>query len=89
VKDDPTAAKDSSTTTKGVSSTKSDTDTKDAASTSDATTTPVKADKGGKHRAQADNPVSSAVKKFRDSVKTASGESKHAKADSGSSKSSK
>jgi hypothetical protein len=90
VKDDPTAAKDvSSTTAKDVSSTKSDTDTKDAATKSDTTTKPVKADKGGKHRAQADNPVSSAVKKFRDSVKKASGESKHAKADSGSSKSSK
>jgi hypothetical protein len=90
IKDDPTAAKDvSSTTTKDVSSTKSDTDTKDAATTSDTTTKPVKADKGGKHRAQADNPVSSAVKKFRDSVKKASGESKHVKADSGSSTSSK
>jgi hypothetical protein len=98
VKDDPTAAEDlsstttkdeTSTTTKDVSSTKSDTDTKDAATTSDTTTKPVKADKGGKHRAQADNPVSSAVKKFRDSVKKASGESKHAKADSGSSTSSK
>jgi hypothetical protein len=98
VKDDPTAAKDvsstttkdeTSTTTKDVSSTKSDTDTKDAATTSDTTTKPVKADKGGKHRAQADNPVSSAVKKFRDSVKKASGESKHAKADSESSTSSK
>jgi hypothetical protein len=98
VKDDPTAAKDvsstttkdeTSTTTKDVSSTKSDTDTKDAATTSDTTTKPVKADKGGKHRAQADNPVSSAVKKFRDSVKKASGESKHVKADSGSSTSSK
>jgi hypothetical protein len=98
VKDDPTAAKDvsstttkdeTSTTTKDVSSTKSDTDTKDAATTSDTTTKPVKADKGGKHRAQADNPVSSAVKKFRDSVKKASGESKHVKVDSGSSTSSK
>ncbi|WP_319445670.1 MULTISPECIES: hypothetical protein [unclassified Mycobacterium] len=77
------------TTTKGVSSTKSATDTKDAAGTSDTTTKPAKADKTGRHRAQADNPVSSAVKKIRDSVKKASGESKHAKADSGSSKSSK
>jgi hypothetical protein len=80
-------AKDS--TTKDVSSTKSDTDTKDAAGTGDTATKPVKADKGGRHRAQADNPMSSAVKKFRDSVKKASGDSKHAKADTASSKSSK
>jgi hypothetical protein len=78
-----------STSTKDDSSAKTDTGSKDAAGASDTTAKPVKADKGGKHRAQADNPVSSAVKKFRDSVKKASGDSKHAKADSASSKSSK
>jgi hypothetical protein len=75
-------------------SSESDASSKDSSTGTDGTggsaasgsTKPAKSDAGARHRAHRDNSASPAVKKFRDAVKKASGESRHAKAGAGSAK---